>query len=283
MSNRDDFTKQTTDILAKRVGYLCSNPSCRNPTVGPNDNPEKATIIGIAAHITAASPQGPRYDETLDESERKHINNGIWLCSNCATLIDKDKAAFPVEILLEWKNEAETELREKLKGTSNTIIKKDVPFLEADLIWNHGGRRNRGYSDKNPTELDDNGQLVYTISFLDAIVYWALDWNFSFTIHNNSRVPAYNISIETIGDIRFSKITNLPKTNNLPPFQSIDLDAEYKDFLEGNHKEADELLKYRIPQKLEGLTMKINYQDDERKNHTTVVRIDKGQIINIKE
>lgn len=48
--------------MAERVGYLCSNPNCRNHTVGPNQQSEKSTKIGEAEHITAAAVGGPRYD-----------------------------------------------------------------------------------------------------------------------------------------------------------------------------------------------------------------------------
>ena len=57
---RDDFTFKTKDTLAKRVGFLCSNPNCQMLTVGPNSNVEKHSNIGVAAHITAASEGGPR-------------------------------------------------------------------------------------------------------------------------------------------------------------------------------------------------------------------------------
>lgn len=52
--NRDNFTKSTTEILAKRVSYICSNPNCKRVTIGSNEDGAKATSIGIAAHITAA-------------------------------------------------------------------------------------------------------------------------------------------------------------------------------------------------------------------------------------
>ena len=61
-SNRDDFSEQTKQLLAKRVGYRCSNPNCQKPTSGSNLDPNKATNIGVAAHICAAAPRGPRYD-----------------------------------------------------------------------------------------------------------------------------------------------------------------------------------------------------------------------------
>ena len=33
-NNRDDFRKKTKFQIAMRVGWLCSYPSCRDPTVG---------------------------------------------------------------------------------------------------------------------------------------------------------------------------------------------------------------------------------------------------------
>jgi hypothetical protein len=54
---RDDFSLTTKELLAKRVGYLCSNPKCQQPTSGPQEDPSKAVNIGVACHITAASPE----------------------------------------------------------------------------------------------------------------------------------------------------------------------------------------------------------------------------------
>lgn len=60
---RDDFTTSTKEVIARRVGYHCS--LCSRGTVGPNEDPARANNIGVAAHITAASPGGPRYDATI--------------------------------------------------------------------------------------------------------------------------------------------------------------------------------------------------------------------------
>src|SRR5688572_20443116 len=139
--NRDDFSKLTVDILAKRVGYLCSNPDCRKHTVGPNDVVDKATIIGIAAHITAAAPGGPRYDATLTPDQRGHIDNGIWLCSNCSILIDKDPNAFSTAFLKKWRYDAEKEMSENIRGViKKEAVKVETPFIEADLLWSSASR-----------------------------------------------------------------------------------------------------------------------------------------------
>ena len=53
---RDDFPVGMKETLAKRVGNKCSNPDCGQPTSGPHEDPAKVLNIGVAAHITAASP-----------------------------------------------------------------------------------------------------------------------------------------------------------------------------------------------------------------------------------
>jgi hypothetical protein len=106
-SNRDDFSMEVKRILGLRVNHLCSKPDCRVPTSGPTTDPTKAAIIGVAAHISAAAPGGKRYNPTISKSERSGILNGIWLCQNCAKLIDNDEVKYTTHILKEWKEKAE--------------------------------------------------------------------------------------------------------------------------------------------------------------------------------
>lgn len=105
--NRDDFSHAVRSRLAARVGSRCSNPRCQRITSGPTADPQRALSIGVAAHVTAASPGGPRYSPDLSPRERSSIQNAIWLCQNCATLIDRDPVSFPIRLLLEWKRRAE--------------------------------------------------------------------------------------------------------------------------------------------------------------------------------
>lgn len=151
-NNRDDFSKPTTLLMAKRVGFLCSNPNCRQLTVGSNEIESKSTSIGIGAHIAAASKGGPRYDETMTPEQRSSISNGIWLCSNCAKLIDTDVNKYSANILKTWKQNAEDETRKKLNGELKNIS-VGSPYLEVDLIRRCAGRSNKGYSDNNPIEI----------------------------------------------------------------------------------------------------------------------------------
>jgi hypothetical protein len=74
---RHAFTLEVKSILAQRVGMRCSNPNCRQLTSSPQDDPTKTVNVGVAAHITAASKGGPRYDPSLSKEERCSIENGM--------------------------------------------------------------------------------------------------------------------------------------------------------------------------------------------------------------
>ncbi|MCK5614811.1 hypothetical protein KAR91_73800, partial [Candidatus Pacearchaeota archaeon] len=104
---RDDFTIKTKEIMARRAGDRCSKPGCGIHTSGADSTDEGTINIGVAAHITAAAPGGPRYDTTLSSEQRKHVSNGIWLCQNHAKLIDSDNRHFSVDDLKDWKMHAE--------------------------------------------------------------------------------------------------------------------------------------------------------------------------------
>lgn len=106
---RDDFSEVMKRQLATRVNHRCSNPTCRAPTSGPQVNPSKAVNVGVAAHVTAAAPGGPRYDPALTAGQRTDFANAIWLCQNCAKAVDNDPARFTAAILSEWKSIAEEE------------------------------------------------------------------------------------------------------------------------------------------------------------------------------
>lgn len=115
MAKRDDFTKPVKDKAAKRVAYRCSFPGCGIATIGPKyGNPLGVASIGVACHICAASPGGPRYDENMDSDQRKSIENCIWMCETHSVIIDSDEEKYPVELLKTWKVEAENNAAESL-------------------------------------------------------------------------------------------------------------------------------------------------------------------------
>jgi hypothetical protein len=110
----DPFSQRIAAVLAKRAGYICS--ICGAGTVGPSEtNPAKAKSVGVAAHITASRPGGPRYDARLSSEQRRSPENGIWLCQTCSRLIDANGGKdHPAEMLLKRKSKHESEISRSL-------------------------------------------------------------------------------------------------------------------------------------------------------------------------
>lgn len=129
MPTRDEFSQETKDVLAKRVGLRCSNPNCRRHTSGPQTHPRKSVNIGVAAHICAAAPGGPRYDLRMSTEDRCGIENALWLCQNCAKLIDNDPARYTADLLRRWRR-----LSEEAAMSAVEAIPISATVTDAELI-----------------------------------------------------------------------------------------------------------------------------------------------------
>jgi len=136
VAGRDEFPLSVKRVVADRVAHMCSNPECRARTSGPQSDPGKAINVGVAAHITAAAPGGPRYDATLDPKARAGVGNAIWLCQNCAKLVDSDPAAFTAELLRDWKRRAELAALAEVGKAVEAVAPRSRPLTgeEAELL-----------------------------------------------------------------------------------------------------------------------------------------------------
>lgn len=201
---RDDFPLTVKDLLAKRVGYRCSNPECRQPTSGPQEDPAKVVNIGVAAHITAASADGPRFDGLLSIEERKSHDNGIWLCQNHGKLVDNDSVKYSPALLRAWKRIAEQlatlELENPKRATDDDLarfakaerlmpalideMREDLStkpltreFILFKKVWQYNGACPTTYFYDDHPDLDDkvrvleNLRLVRNVAFNDVKRY----------------------------------------------------------------------------------------------------------------
>lgn len=122
---RDSFPPSVLTKLRGRVANRCSNPDHRVPTSAPGPGDDAVNNIGVAAHIHAASPGGPRYDEGMSPQQRRSISNALWLCASCATMIDRDTEKYTPDLLRAWKAQAEqaaaAELGRPLPGVRDAV------------------------------------------------------------------------------------------------------------------------------------------------------------------
>src|SRR4051812_26830092 len=131
-TTRDNFKARTVTTLAKRVGYLCSNPDCNAYTSGPHQDASDSSNVGVAAHICAASPGGPRYRAEMTTDARCCAENGIWLCQNCARMVDVDPTTYPEMKLQIWKHDAESAARSRM-GKPKQPKKSSLSKFEKEI------------------------------------------------------------------------------------------------------------------------------------------------------
>lgn len=136
-SNRDDFNIRTKNALALRANHRCSFQGCDHPTSGPSDESPSGTVnIGVAAHIHAAAPGGPRYLASMTPDERSSIENGIWLCATHSSLVDRDCVTYTAEILHGMKLDHEHAVSTALAGSARQgQLAIDLVALGPDLIF----------------------------------------------------------------------------------------------------------------------------------------------------
>ena len=239
MTNRDDFSEQVKQVLRDRVGGFCSNPQCRASTTGPHTDSGKRLSIGKAAHITAAAPGGPRYNPNLSPDQRSSAENGIWLCSNCADLIDKDPASYPIEVLINWKMQAETEQNNRLLNPNY----KGGTTVNNPVVINAGAGSNVNVTLNLWRELGENLERYQgAVDF--AYENWTHNFKHKYPGIHEEKEGFFNSDVQGLQDEIDQYADTLYKTM---------LDAIYEGFKETQNKLAESMnvLKVDMSQQLE--------------------------------
>jgi hypothetical protein len=215
------FTNKTIELLRISTGTLCSNPSCRRNTIFYNRESETLVQIGQAAHIKGRLSGSPRHDPMQKKEDCQHFNNGIWLCNNCARLVDVDANSYSVDLLIQWKKQAEDDIKNKIiQGTYPSIVENlidlDVPEVEEMCI---ALKKNKYYKvEKKPTAniikkiMELNG--VPSASDLDTIYGKKLPY---VVLYPNSKTWESFIIIER----EFLKTLKIEKKEKLIRFPEI--------------------------------------------------------------
>lgn len=230
----DDFSASTIRKLKGQAGNVCSNPRCRLPTEGAAFSGNGVVVVGVAAHITAASPGGPRYDATLTPEERRHESNGLWCCANHAKQIDSDDKTFTVETLRQWKQGAiEASARAIL-----TLQRRATPSVADELLDDEN--RERVGQLRLPTQDDVTSVTVRlraaarndVASFKRALGISAAALELNLKLRDGDNVSTFSVrglasAIVTFNEMTVVAAPGTGKTTTL--IQAIDMILEAED------------------------------------------------------
>jgi hypothetical protein len=101
-------TPETMRQLFALSGNNCAMPDCDHAIFDGN-----GVLLGQACHIRAALPEGPRFDSSMTNEERRHASNLLLMCGGHHTQIDSKtyEAEFGLERVLKIKKQHEANFR----------------------------------------------------------------------------------------------------------------------------------------------------------------------------
>jgi len=109
------YTRTTVMALAHHSGGLCYSPGCPEPVLA--EIADAMRFVAQIAHIRAATPDGPRYDPSMTNDERRDFPNLILLCKPHHDDVDNAANArtYTVDMLLRWKAQRESSPAQALR------------------------------------------------------------------------------------------------------------------------------------------------------------------------
>jgi hypothetical protein len=117
-------TEKTYRLLYAKSGNRCAFPKCPNPIT------HNRTLVGEVAHIKGESRNGPRYDDSQTDDQRRSYENVLLLCGIHHKVVDDDVESYPVERLERMKAQHESQAtsipQDELDNAVGLLIAGDV-------------------------------------------------------------------------------------------------------------------------------------------------------------
>ena len=111
-------------------GNQCAEPSCQRKLISDDGN----NVLAEIAHICAASEEGPRFDASMTDDQRRSFGNLILLCDEHHKMIDNPETVdnYPASMIEKWKTKHE-------EGNKDIPINEELSktFIQnAEKIYN---------------------------------------------------------------------------------------------------------------------------------------------------
>lgn len=134
MAGARDYKLNDLKRLFALSGCECANPSCTNKLIAKDYN----SILGEICHIEAASPDGPRYNPSQSDDQRRDFDNLILLCESCHKIIDNkaNEDDYPVELLKKWKKNHQEKILNSINGCLPSYFQQIVNAIAATNLMN---------------------------------------------------------------------------------------------------------------------------------------------------
>ena len=135
MKSARSYSDKTLKLLWGRAAGRCAMPTCRIELFLTEPGYDPIWNVGEMGHMAASSDGGPRGDPALASDDRDKYENLILLCRNCHGRIDGLKERYPVERLLQTKENHEAWVRTALPERGFSSAQWSVIKLQGDFAF----------------------------------------------------------------------------------------------------------------------------------------------------
>ncbi|RYF61488.1 MAG: hypothetical protein EOO27_01825 [Comamonadaceae bacterium] len=126
-SLRDRVPHAQEKVVISRSGNKCGYPDCGiELTIDPQSAGDQPKATGKVAHIAAASPGGPRYDETMTPAQRSSADNLIYLCGPHHDAIDSQLEYHTRPFLLDAKRAHEETVERAVRNALGEVTYEEL-------------------------------------------------------------------------------------------------------------------------------------------------------------
>lgn len=198
------FSPTTKRYLLSASGNECAFPTCQNKIF----DLETMSFIGEISHIKGNKKGSARYDPKQSEQDRQSFYNGIVMCGNHGTTIDKslDLANYTVKVLTQWKEDHETKIAEQ---RDRSWISPPNSISSGALVFPHGRLVIKYWIDKKGNYQIYSEEKLKIVNALKEFQSVLSDWNTTISaLKSNEDVTAGSIMQQQYAR-RFADIDNV--------------------------------------------------------------------------
>jgi hypothetical protein len=116
---KEESKRLTPTPEVMRELYLLSGNNCAMPGCNGLIIDAKGVVVGEVCHISSAMPNGARFDDQMNNEQRREVSNLILLCRGHHTQVDSRQRGedYPVAVLTKIKRDHEA----KFKGIEDAL------------------------------------------------------------------------------------------------------------------------------------------------------------------
>lgn len=134
-ATRDRVPAAQEKVVISRSGNLCAYPKCAvELTIDADATGDRPKATGKVAHICAASPGGPRYDDLMTAVERGSAENLIYLCGPHHDAVDSQLEKHTREFLEDAKRSHEKAVARAVRVALGSVTYEELSVVCSVLV-----------------------------------------------------------------------------------------------------------------------------------------------------